>query len=182
MEQYLKERSMLFNAWSTFSCPDSCERMGCKVPNLHVFISLVDLVAISLISVVRHQSFSRRMLKLGSIPLKKTNPGSAGYRWSWTSLAIFSMEKCVLFIRGDRLPVPSFQNIASWVNIQKEFFKKRYSKTFHVSRTPVLSPREEGQHFNSFWKCLGKRSPSRISFYLASHLLPSISRILLERD
>jgi len=44
------ERSMLFNQWSTFSCPDSCGRMGCREPNLHVSVSLVDLVALSLIS------------------------------------------------------------------------------------------------------------------------------------
>jgi hypothetical protein len=33
MKDYLSERSMLFNAWSAFSCPDSCERMGCKAPD-----------------------------------------------------------------------------------------------------------------------------------------------------
>jgi len=33
-----------------FTCPDSFERNGCKEPNLRISISLVDLVAISLIS------------------------------------------------------------------------------------------------------------------------------------
>jgi len=50
MEQYLKERSMLFNASSTFSCPEGCERYGCKEPDLHISVSLVDLLAISWIS------------------------------------------------------------------------------------------------------------------------------------
>jgi hypothetical protein len=50
MKHYFAERSMLFHQWSTFSCPDSCEQMGGKEPNLHISISLVDLVALTSVS------------------------------------------------------------------------------------------------------------------------------------
>ena len=47
MEPYFKGRPELFNEGSRFSCPDPCERYGCKEPHLHVSINLVDLAAIS---------------------------------------------------------------------------------------------------------------------------------------
>ena len=65
---------MLFNQWSTFSCPDSCERMGCKEPSLHVSISLVDLVAFSLISGQKASEIFRRDVKIGFNPIDENEP------------------------------------------------------------------------------------------------------------
>jgi hypothetical protein len=74
MEQYLAERSILFNEWSTFSCPDSCERMGCKEPNLHIPISLVDVAAISLISGRKATELFRKDVKIGFDPIHENEP------------------------------------------------------------------------------------------------------------
>ena len=69
MQHYLAERSMLFNQWSTFVCPDSCERMGCKESNLHISISLVDIVALSLVSGQRATELFKRDVKIGFDPV-----------------------------------------------------------------------------------------------------------------
>jgi Fe-S-cluster containining protein len=74
MKDYLADRSKLFNAWSAFSCPDSCERMGCKRPDLHISISLVDLVAISLISGCKAAELFREDVKIGFDPLYENEP------------------------------------------------------------------------------------------------------------
>jgi Fe-S-cluster containining protein len=74
MQRYLAERSLLFNQWSTFSCPDACERLGCTEPSLHVSISLVDLVAFSLISVRKPTDLFRRNVKIGFDPMDENDP------------------------------------------------------------------------------------------------------------
>lgn len=104
MEQYLKERSMLFNAWSTFSCPDSCERMGCKVPNLHVFISLVDLVAISLISGRKASELFTKDVKIGFDPLEENEP--------WIGRVSLELDKPCHFLNGKMCSVYSGRPIA----------------------------------------------------------------------
>jgi hypothetical protein len=48
MEHDLAERPILCKQESAFSCPDACERMDCKEPNLYISISLLDLVALAL--------------------------------------------------------------------------------------------------------------------------------------
>jgi hypothetical protein len=74
MQQYLTERSKLFNAGSTFSCPDSCGRIGCQEPNLHISISLVDLVAASLISGRRPTKLFREDVQIGFDPVYENGP------------------------------------------------------------------------------------------------------------
>jgi len=74
MEHYLKERSLSFNAWSEFSCQEECERMGCKEPNLHISISLVDLMAISLNSGQRASQLFKKDIKIGFNPLSGKGP------------------------------------------------------------------------------------------------------------
>ena len=92
MEQYLAERSMLFNAWSTFSCPDSCERMGCKEPNLHIPISLVDLAAISLISGRKATELFRKDVKIGFDPIHENEP--------WIGRVTLELKKPCHFLDG----------------------------------------------------------------------------------
>ena len=69
MEHYLADRSALFNEGSTFSCPNTCERMGCKESNLHISISLADLVALSLVSGQRATELFKRDVKIGFDPV-----------------------------------------------------------------------------------------------------------------
>jgi Fe-S-cluster containining protein len=97
MEPYLKERSILFNAWSTFSCCDSCERMGCKGPDLHVFISLVDLVAISLVSGRKASELFKKDIRIGFDPLQEDDP--------WIGRVFLELVKPCHFLNGKECSV-----------------------------------------------------------------------------
>ncbi len=92
MQQYLAERSVFFNAWSTFSCPDACERLGCKESNLHVSISLVDLVALSLVSGQKATELFRRDVKIGFDPIHESEP--------WTGQVCLELKKPCHFPGG----------------------------------------------------------------------------------
>lgn len=92
MELYLKERSDRFNAWSEFSCPDWCERYGCKDPDLHVSISLVDLFAISLISEEKISHLLERDCKVGFDPIKEGEP--------WLGRLSLELKKPCAFLKG----------------------------------------------------------------------------------
>ncbi len=92
MQQYLAERSYLFNAWSTFSCPDSCERLGCKEPDLHITISLVDLVAISLISGQKRTDLFSKDVKIGFDPIRENEP--------WIGQVCLELKKPCHFLSG----------------------------------------------------------------------------------
>lgn len=92
MEQYLGNRSMLFNAWSTFLCPDSCERNGCKEPNLHISISLIDLVAISLVSGRKATDLFKKVIKVGFDPLQESE--------AWIGRVTLELEKPCHFLDG----------------------------------------------------------------------------------
>ncbi len=92
MQHYLAERSLLFNQWSTFSCPDACERMGCKEPSLHVSISLVDLVAFSLISGRKPTELFTRAVKIGFDPLDADDP--------WIGEVSLELKKPCPFLAG----------------------------------------------------------------------------------
>jgi len=52
--------------------------MGCREPNLHVSVSLVDLVALSLISGQRAAELFRREIKIGFDPIHENQPWIAG--------------------------------------------------------------------------------------------------------
>jgi Fe-S-cluster containining protein len=104
MEQYLKERSMLFNAWFTFSCPDSCERVGCKIPNLRILLSLVDFVAIFLISGRKASEFFTKDIKIGFGPLQENNP--------WIGRVSLALDKLCHFLNGKLCSVYSGRPIA----------------------------------------------------------------------
>jgi hypothetical protein len=92
MEQFFAERFILFNAWSTFSCPDSCERMGCKGSDLHISISLIDLVAISLISGFKAAELFREDVKIGFDPLYENEP--------WIGRISLELKKPCHFLAG----------------------------------------------------------------------------------
>ena len=74
MEQYLRERPILFNAGSVFACPDSCGRYGCKEPNPHISIRLFDLASISNASNRKAVHVFRQDVKMGFDPLSEEEP------------------------------------------------------------------------------------------------------------
>ncbi|MGQ9777453.1 MAG: YkgJ family cysteine cluster protein [Thermodesulfobacteriota bacterium] len=92
MELYLNNRSNLFNAYSEFSCPDDCDRKGCKDPKLHVSLSLVDLIAISWNYGKRISQIFKEYLKIGFDPL----PGRA----PWVGRLSLELKKPCPFFDG----------------------------------------------------------------------------------
>ncbi|HVP80987.1 MAG TPA: hypothetical protein VMV04_24115 [Thermodesulfobacteriota bacterium] len=92
MQGYLAERFALFNQWSTFSCPDSCRRLGCKEPNLRVPISLVDLAALSSASGQRATELFRRDVKIGFDPIRESEP--------WIGRLCLELKKPCRFLDG----------------------------------------------------------------------------------
>jgi len=92
MKQYLAERSALFNAGSEFSCPDSCERLGCRHPDLHIPVSLVDLVALSLASGRSVVDLFRNDCKMGFDPLTDEDP--------WVGRLSIELRKPCHFLNG----------------------------------------------------------------------------------
>lgn len=74
MERYFSERSYLFNAFSEFCCPDDCERMGCKHPELHISISIIDLVSISLVTDQKISDLFEKNIKIGFDPINENEP------------------------------------------------------------------------------------------------------------
>lgn len=92
MESYFRNRSHLLNAYSEFSCPDECDRKGCKDPQLHVSISLVDLMAISRSCGKKGAQLFRENLKMGFDPL----PG----RGPWVGRLSLELKKPCIFFDG----------------------------------------------------------------------------------
>jgi len=74
MEKYFSERSLLFNAWSEFSCPDDCERIGCKHPDLHISVTIIDLFSISLVTGQRVCDLFEKYIKIGFDPIDEKEP------------------------------------------------------------------------------------------------------------
>lgn len=74
MDDYLKERSRLFNEASEFSCADACERYGCRDSELHIMISLVDLISLSQACGNQVSSLFKDHCKIGFDPLIEEDP------------------------------------------------------------------------------------------------------------
>jgi len=74
MDDYLKDRSHLFNEASEFFCPDACERHGCRDSELHITISLVDLIGLSQACGNKVSSLFRDHCKIGFDPLREEEP------------------------------------------------------------------------------------------------------------
>lgn len=141
VEQYIAERSALFNAWSTFSCPDSCERMGCKEPRLHIFISLIDLAAISLISGRKIGELFNKNVKIGFDPIDENEP--------WIGRVTLEMNKPCHFFTGKECSIYPGRPIACalfpeyWFTVEHSGFiaKKRIFQSFPCIQKPcAISP------------------------------------------
>jgi hypothetical protein len=111
MEHYFAERSRFFNAWSTFSYPDSCERMGCKEPYLHISINLVDLVAISLISGRKAAELFREYVKIGFDPIHESEPWSGRISLELKKTMPFSRWKEMFRLYGEANSLCSLSGI-----------------------------------------------------------------------
>lgn len=92
MREYLSERATLFNLGSGFSCPDSCERPGCKGVDLHISVTLVDLIALSLSSGKKVSDLFREACKIGFDPLSEEDP--------WVGRLSLELKKPCPFLQG----------------------------------------------------------------------------------
>jgi hypothetical protein len=156
MEHYLAERSMLFNQWSTFSCPDSCGRMGCKEPHLHVSVSLVDLVALSLISGQRAAELFRRGIKIGFDPIHENEP--------WIGRLCLELRKPCPFLdgkecciyRGRPIACALFPEYCFLVDPPKRILQKDIFQNFPCIQKPCsISPRRRTA-LQQLWGIYGK--------------------------
>jgi len=140
MEQYLTERSLLFKAYSTFSCPDSCERMGCKEPNLHVSISLVDLVGISLISGRRAMDLFNQDIKIGFDPIHENE--------AWIGRVSLELIKPCHFLDGKECSVypgrpiacALFPEYSFMVGSREDLLRRDIFRNFPCIQNPCSIP------------------------------------------
>lgn len=92
MKEYLSQRTTLFNLESQFSCPDSCGRPGCTGADLHICVTLVDLMALSLSSGRRVSDLFREACKIGFDPLSEEDP--------WVGRLSLELKKPCPFLVG----------------------------------------------------------------------------------
>ena len=92
MEHYLRERSSLSNRGSEFSCPESCDRHGCREPNLHISITVIDLIAIASVSGRRPLAVFREDVKIGFDPIRENEP--------WMGRVNMELKKSCRFLDG----------------------------------------------------------------------------------
>ena len=140
MEPYFTERSALFNASSEFSCPDGCERYGCKEPGLHISISLVDLVAISSTSNEKASDLFKKDCKIGFDPIEECEP--------WLGRISIELKKPCSFLKGKECSVYGGRPIACalfpeysfMVGSREELLKREIFRNFPCIQNPCSIP------------------------------------------
>ncbi|MFQ5841196.1 MAG: YkgJ family cysteine cluster protein [Thermodesulfobacteriota bacterium] len=88
---YIENRTRLFKRDSEFSCPDQCNRFGCKDEGLHISVSIVDLVAASLQTGEKTSDLFRAHYKIGASPMEE-NP--------WIQRFVLELKKPCPFLTG----------------------------------------------------------------------------------
>jgi Fe-S-cluster containining protein len=155
-QHYVAARSVLFNQWSTFSCPDSCERLGCKEPNLRVSISLIDLVAFSLTSGQRATELFRRDVKIGFDPIHENEP--------WIGRVCLELKKPCPFLDGKKCSIYPGRPIACAlfpeyyfiVEHPERIVQKDIFQNFPCIQKPCsISPRRRTA-LQQLWEMFGK--------------------------
>lgn len=140
MESYFEERSILFNASSEFSCPDDCERYGCKEPELHVSISLVDLLAISATSGRKPSDVFKKDCKIGFDPIKEGEP--------WLGRISIELKKPCSFLggkecsvyRGRPIACALFPEYSLMVGSREDLLKREIFRNFPCIQGPCSIP------------------------------------------
>jgi Fe-S-cluster containining protein len=142
MEPYFTERSTLFNASSEFSCPDGCERYGCKEPGLHISISLVDIVAISSTLNEKASDLFKKYCKIGFDPIEEGDP--------WLGRISIELKKPCSFLegkessvyRGRPIACALFPEYSFRAGSRGELFKREIFRNFPCIQNPCSIPSE----------------------------------------
>jgi len=140
MDKYLRERSRLFNEASEFCCPDSCERHGCRDSELHITISLVDLIGLSQACGKKVPSLFGDHCKIGFDPLEENEP--------WVGRLTIELKKPCSFLDEKRCCVYLGRPVAcalfpeSFFVLGKgdELLKKEIFQKFPCITNPVTVP------------------------------------------
>ena len=88
---YIENRTRLFNLDSEFSCPHWCNRFGCEDERLRVSVSIVDLVAASLVIGEKASHLFLSHYKIGASPMDE-NP--------WIQRFVLELKKPCPFLVG----------------------------------------------------------------------------------
>ena len=88
---YIENRARLFNRDSEFSCPDQCNRFGCKDERLHVTVSIVDLIATSLLTRKKASHLFGAHYKIGISPMDES---------PWIQRFVLELKKPCPFLDG----------------------------------------------------------------------------------
>lgn len=91
LTDYIKHRARLFTMDSGFSCPDWCNRFGCKDEGLHVSASIIDVVAASLLTGQTASGLFRSHFKISTSPMDE-NP--------WIQRFSLELKKPCPFLAG----------------------------------------------------------------------------------
>ena len=91
LKDYIEDRARLFNMGSEFSCPDWCNRFGCKDERLHVSVSIIDVAAASLVTGQTASHLFCSHYKIGISPMDG-NP--------WIQRFVLEMKKPCSFLAG----------------------------------------------------------------------------------
>jgi len=147
---------VLFNQWSTFACPDSCERLGCKVPNLHVSVSLIDLIALSLTSGQSAAELLRKEVKIGFDPIHENEPWIGRLCLELKKPCPFlDGKKCSLY-RGRPITCALFPEYHFLLDPPERILQKDMFKDFPCIQKPsAISPRRRTA-LQQLWEIYGK--------------------------
>jgi hypothetical protein len=130
--------------------------MGCKEPYLHISISLLDLVAISLVSGQKTTDLFRKDIKIGFDPIQENEP--------WVGRVSLELEKPCNFLHGKECSVCPGRPIACALFpehcfivehpeliLQKDVFQK-----FPCIQKPCSIPPQRRVAFQQLWEMSAK--------------------------
>jgi Fe-S-cluster containining protein len=148
MEQYFSERSILANAWSEFSCPASCERHGCKEPDLHISVNLVDLVTASRASGRKISDLYKNDTKIGFDPVSEENTWIGRISLELKKPCHFLEEKRCRVYQGRPLACTLFPEYHFISNQHELLLQKKIFQEFPCLKrpSPISNRREEVLH------------------------------------
>ena len=136
----MTERSILFNASSEFSCPDGCERYGCKEPGLHISISLVDLLAISSTSDRRAFDLFRKDCKIGFDPIEEGEPWLGRVSIELKKPCSFLDGKACSVYQGRPIACALFPEYSMMVGSREDLLKRQIFRNFPCIQNPCSIP------------------------------------------
>jgi Fe-S-cluster containining protein len=142
VDEYLKTRSRWFNEASDFSCPESCGRYGCTEPDLHITVSLVDLVSLARASGLGVLEIFTDKCKVGFDPLGEREPWAGRVSMELRKPCAFLQQKACSVYAGRPMACALFPEAFFILEGGEEALSKAIFRPFPCirSRAPV-SPR-----------------------------------------